>query len=440
MEFTTRSTTTALSTTPLFQDDERIRLLFAHIKSMVNDCFHSLYEVVCTQFVEPREQRERFAKGLQFVCDEMRQNHNYSEITRAVTSFPSIDKNYKKAMHRFIEHTLGPNALQRQHVARIECRTFEAFLFELYRRVAASVEMRTCRYFTMTYSEQEVFLKDVLRMTMSACVTVIDNANANANASANAPTLRPDDSVSNIFHFAGGNRAPPTPEEVQRSFERAASSSSSSSRSPSIAAAAASVATAKAAAAPATTTKTKTKTKTRSRLLIVNEEEDEEKEDKNTSFSTSSSLSTLIRRRQPQTPTHAYAATQQQQQQKNRRRFTDDDDDDDKQPPPPPPPPSSRARSCKSRSSSNTKEFEIGVYSAAAAGAAGAAPSTTTSRRSRNTTTTTSRVNSPASSSVTSSAAASRIPLNLETDLSVMLSRSTANNIEAAASELVFLR
>jgi len=429
MEFTNSTTRSAaaLSTTPLFQDDERIRLLFAHVKSMVNDCFHSLYDVVCTQFVEPREQRERFVKGLQFVCDEMRQNHNYSEITRAVTSFPTIDKNYKKAMHRFIEHTLGPRCN-----ARIECRTFEAFLFELYRRVAASVEMRTCRYFTMTYSEQEVFLKDVLRMTMSACVTVIDNANANANA--NASTLRPDDSVSNIFHFAGGNRAPPTPEEVQRSFER--------TRTPSIAAAAASVAT--------KTTTTKRSSSSSSRLLIVDEDEDEDdgdedKKDTNgDGGAASSSLSTLIRQSQrshqqrshprsqpPTTPTHAYATRRSVV-----KDTSDDDDDDQTSPPPPPPPPSTAAPSRRRRSGSGsgTKEFEIGVYPPDDDGNAPRHHSSSSSSSSCKRSTAASRRSKNTSSSFSQDR--SRIPLNLETDLSVVLSRTPA---EAAASELVFL-
>lgn len=342
---------------PLFQDDERIRLLFAHVKTMVNDCFHSLYEAVCAQFPEPHEQRARFAKGLQFVCDDMRQNHASSEITRAVTSFPSIESNYKKAMNRFIQQSMGPGTTQRQHVARIECRTFDSFLFELYRRIAASVEMRTCRFFAMTYSEQEVFLKDMLRITMSACVTVIDDATGSSSTSSRAAstggrqhkqnnnnTLRPDDSVSNVFPSSSlassASATAPTPEEVQRSFEAELHALS--------------------AAAPAATT-------TPSLLLVVKEHDNHDDDDDG---GNASSLSALIRHRRrgggggssnsssgsssvapPVTPTAAAS----------RRR-------------------SSSSSSSMLSTASDTKNLEIGVYSDAPAPAPVSAAASLVSR------------------------------------------------------------
>ena len=364
------------SVAPLFNDDERIRLLFAHVKTMVNDCFHSLYDAVCAQFSEPHEQRTRFVKGLLFVCDEMRQNHASSEITRAVTSFPSIESNYKKAMNRFVQQSMGPGALQRQHVARIECRTFDSFLFELYRRIAASVEMRTCRFFTMTYSEQDMFLKDMLRITMSACVTVIDNATGSSDCNSKGPaggpkrkqinnTLRPDDSVSNVLPSSSVTAAL-TPEEVQQSFE---------------------------AELHALSTKEKTTTAPPSLLVVVKEENDDD------DGSNASSLSELIRHRRSGGSCAGSSA------------------------PPTPTAATSRSRSASaSASASETKDLEIGVYSDAPRGTGGSVAASSRSSR----------------ASVMSVRKQSSM-LSCHPSSDVATASADDDDVQGAASELVFL-
>lgn len=223
--------------TSLYQD-ERVCLFFAEVKVLVNECFQSLYDIVRAEFSDPREQRERYLRGLAFAMNGMHEHHNYSEISRATTSFPRIRQNYAKAMSRFVQFVVP-----REHLkTKIECPSFEGFLFELYRRVATSSEVRTMRYFTMTYSEQEVFLKDVLRIAMSACITLADSprgddvsshgsksapaaaaasfitttprggtAVARPHAPTAAPTptpITPDDSVSNIHRVTQPARNP----------------------------------------------------------------------------------------------------------------------------------------------------------------------------------------------------------------------------------------
>jgi hypothetical protein len=53
---------------------------------------------------------------------------------------------------------------------KVEVPTFTQFLLKLYKRAAQSIEMRSMRYFRMSYFEQDIFLKDVMRVTMNSCL------------------------------------------------------------------------------------------------------------------------------------------------------------------------------------------------------------------------------------------------------------------------------
>ena len=201
----------AISTTnvtgALFED-ERLRVFYAEVKTLINDCFNSLYETVMSEHTNAREQKVKFLKGLSFVSSEMSKDTNYSEIVRVTYAFPRIKTNYQRAMSRFAEHIIPREVL---HQGQIRCPLFDGFLFDLYRRVAMSSEMRSMRYFSMTYAEQEVFIKDVLRITMSSCLDhIVDPTVAaskdgddevtlkNTTRNTTSSVVRPSDSVSNI--------------------------------------------------------------------------------------------------------------------------------------------------------------------------------------------------------------------------------------------------
>lgn len=169
---------------PLF-DNEVIRLFFVEIKNIINDCFTSLHDVVLSTYSDRAEQISRFQRGLSFVATDMNKNENYSEIKRATSSFPHIRDNYRRAIRKFAQYIVPPEHLRRD----LECPSFDSFLFELYKRTAVTTEMRSGKYFSMTYSEQENFLKDLLRVTMSSCIRY---------GSSDASVIMPDDSVSNV--------------------------------------------------------------------------------------------------------------------------------------------------------------------------------------------------------------------------------------------------
>lgn len=170
--------------------DERIRSFFAEVKSLVTECFQSLYDTVVRQYPDPVERQRRLAKGLAFIASDENELHSRDEVARALQEFPNISQEYQRAMVRFAQCMIA----KKQPSMKIECPPFDTFLFRLYKRVATSPEVRSGRYFQMSYLEQEIFLKDILRITMSSCMTV----KAGTESLGYRGSVLPSDSVSNI--------------------------------------------------------------------------------------------------------------------------------------------------------------------------------------------------------------------------------------------------
>ncbi len=170
--------------------DERIRSFFAEVKSLVTECFQSLYDTVVRQYSDPVERQRRLAKGLAFIASDENELHSRDEVARALQEFPNISHEYQRAMVRFAQCMIS----KKQANMKIECPPFDTFLFRLYKRVATSPEVKSGRYFQMSYLEQEIFLKDILRITMSSCMTVKPTSESLGYRG----SVLPSDSVSNI--------------------------------------------------------------------------------------------------------------------------------------------------------------------------------------------------------------------------------------------------
>jgi hypothetical protein len=170
--------------------DERIRSFFAEVKSLVTECFQSLYDTVVRQYADPVERQRRLAKGLAFIASDENEMHSRDEVARALQEFPNISQEYQRAMVRFAQCMIS----KKQPNMKIECPPFDTFLFRLYKRVATSPEVKSGRYFQMSYLEQEIFLKDILRITMSSCMTI----RSNTESLGYRGSVLPSDSVSNI--------------------------------------------------------------------------------------------------------------------------------------------------------------------------------------------------------------------------------------------------
>lgn len=179
--------------------DERARSFFAQLKSLVNSCFHALHDAVTRAYSDPVEQHRRLRKGLTFIASEKNEAMSRDELNKALAEFPNITEDYHRAMVRFAQCVL----VKLSSSTKIECPSFETFLFRLYRRVAASVEVTSGRYFLMSYLEQDIFLKDMVRLNMTSCMSVRDSSatatGGGARASSYAAShIMPSDSVSNV--------------------------------------------------------------------------------------------------------------------------------------------------------------------------------------------------------------------------------------------------
>ncbi len=197
--------------------DERIRSFFAEIKNIVNECFQSLYDMVQHEYSDPTERRQRLAKGLAFIAGEDNQRMSSDEIARATALYPSIAQEYCRAMVRFAQ-CISTN---RHAAMKMQIPSFDSFLFNLYKRVASSMELRTGRYFTtMSYLEQEIFLKDMMRITMSASITLHETQEQETPGRTHRSVM-PSDSVSNIAAGSSHRTAPSANSVLSRAVSAA---------------------------------------------------------------------------------------------------------------------------------------------------------------------------------------------------------------------------
>lgn len=187
--------------------DERIRSFFAVIKTLVHDCFYSLFDTVMKQY-EPEERAARLARGLEYISQDQGGGVCIEESRRALQEFPTIEQEYERAMVRFAQFMVP----QKDPGMKIEVPVFSTFLMKLYTRVASSPDVRSGRFFSMTYFEKDIFLKDVLRVVMNSCVVL-------------RPTVAP------VAVAPGGSRAPSTSSVAAGALAAAANASSASSAS-----------------------------------------------------------------------------------------------------------------------------------------------------------------------------------------------------------------
>lgn len=150
--------------------DERIRNFFAMVKSLANDCFQSLYDTVMREYAHytPEERTQRFERGLAFIANENNYKLSTDEVARATQEFPTIQHEYERAMVKFAQIMVS----HKDPSLKIEVPSFATFLMRFYNRIASHRIVKSMRYFTMAYFEQDIFLKDMLRINMNACLNM----------------------------------------------------------------------------------------------------------------------------------------------------------------------------------------------------------------------------------------------------------------------------
>lgn len=165
--------------------DERVRNFFAQIKTLVQDVFSSLYTQVQNNFVTA-EQHSRFIAGLGYFHRIDPVQGSADELQRAQQRFPGIAQEYQVAMVAYGQAVYGDRVGQMSlHVPKLD-----SFLYQLYTRIADSPEMRNLDYFRMSYVDRDLFIKDMLRLTMREGMTVTNTGGSTGH-------ILPSDSVSN---------------------------------------------------------------------------------------------------------------------------------------------------------------------------------------------------------------------------------------------------
>lgn len=155
--------------------DERMRVFFARIKMDVNNRLTSLYRAATTDVADPVEQQRIFMDALMVISDDMKKREILESHERAAVADVRL---YEDASKSWLNHAvqcyvsyLFPS---KSHHRRCSISILSSSVLKtLYETLAASSEVQSFRYFEMSYKEQEMFLKDVVRVAFSE--NVIDD-------------------------------------------------------------------------------------------------------------------------------------------------------------------------------------------------------------------------------------------------------------------------
>ena len=216
--------------------DERIHSFFAVVKTLVHDCFYSLYDTVMREYSNAAERQHRLHRGLAYIASDANHTLGADEVSRALEEFPTIEHEYERAIVRFAQ-IMVPH---REPGMKVEVPPFSTFLMKLYRRVATSADVKSGRFFNMTYFEKDIFLKDMFRVTMNACVSlrpstsIVSGASASASIHASGPaggSTRSESRLvtSALMHAASAASTAPAPSTTSTKSKSGMSSMSMSS-------------------------------------------------------------------------------------------------------------------------------------------------------------------------------------------------------------------
>ena len=154
----------------MFQD-ERIVTFFINTKQLVDDCFHTLYNLTNSKAHSVRRMvdsteihtdtvHKAFSLGLDYILYNWDAKIKEEEYSAAISQFPNIVSDFghckKSAFYEtsFIQDTF-------------EHYTFKVFLYSYICMIANSKEMRNMHYFTtFNFADKDTFLKDLFRMTL----------------------------------------------------------------------------------------------------------------------------------------------------------------------------------------------------------------------------------------------------------------------------------
>lgn len=152
--------------------DERVMQFFIALKAIGDSCFRTLYELAQqksqsvqntgdTQSMFGRSLKKTVGVGLQYVNgwdDSIKEQ----EVMQARKQVPAIEGDYK---HTLVQYLKQLHRNKCSHM-RMKIPSFSTFLYSFLRRMANSEELRELQYFTSSFSDRDVYMREVLRQTL----------------------------------------------------------------------------------------------------------------------------------------------------------------------------------------------------------------------------------------------------------------------------------
>jgi hypothetical protein len=173
--------------------DETIQTFFSQVKVLVSGAFGALETEVQSVTGKSDEWKKRaMEKGLAFMADSNNEHAIIDSIAETEDVCRSLTNLYFSAMHNFVR-----DRVTKRDLMSMNYEPFGSFIARLYRQLASDDVMKHEFFKTMSYSDKDKFLADMLRRVMQNSVRWPSKGNATSTSVFNKP-ITPSDSVSNV--------------------------------------------------------------------------------------------------------------------------------------------------------------------------------------------------------------------------------------------------
>lgn len=168
--------------------DTTMQTFFSEVKVLVGGAFGALEHEVQSVTDKSDEWKKRaMERGLMFMADRANENTIIDSIAETDDVCQSLTNLYFSAMHSFVR-----DRVSKRDMMNMNYEPFGKFIARLYRQIASDNVMKHEYFKTMSYTDKDKFLADMLRQVMQKSVSW-----PSSHKPFSTP-LTPDDSVSNI--------------------------------------------------------------------------------------------------------------------------------------------------------------------------------------------------------------------------------------------------
>lgn len=175
--------------------DETMQTFFSQVKVLVGGAFGALESEVQSVTGKSDDWKKRaMERGLTFMADADNEHAIIDSIAETDDVCRSLTNLYFSAMHSFVR-----DRVSKRDLMSMNYEPFGSFIAKLYRQLASDKVMKHEYFKTMSYSDKDKFLADMLRRVMQKSVVWPAGAKSDPTPTSVFQTpLTPNDSVSNI--------------------------------------------------------------------------------------------------------------------------------------------------------------------------------------------------------------------------------------------------